>query len=80
MLYALLRHRARLGWWLNRQGAGDTPRNRLLAWLVLAEGQTPDQIRRLCDGAKFAPAALTAPEQALVVALRGGGNGASRYA
>ncbi len=72
LLYALLRHRARLGWWLNRQGAGDTPRNRLLAWLVLAEGQTPDQIKRLCDGAKFAPAALTAPEQALVVALRGG--------
>lgn len=72
LLYAFLRHRARLGWWLNRQGAGDTPRNRLLAWLVLAEGQTPDQIRRLCDGAKFAPAALTAPEQALVVALRGG--------
>lgn len=72
LLYALLRHRARLGWWLNRQGAGDTPRNRLLAWLVLAEGQTPDQIKRLCDGAKFAPAALTASEQALVVALRGG--------
>lgn len=72
LLYALLRHRARLGWWLNRQGAGDTPRNRLLAWLVLAEGQTPDQIKRLCDGAKFAPAALTALEQALVVALRGG--------
>lgn len=71
LLYALLRHRARLGWWLEGQGGRDTPRNRLLAWLALAEGQTLDQIMRLFDGTKFAPAALTAPEQALVVALRG---------
>lgn len=70
-LYALLRHRARLGWWLDRQGAEDTPRNRLLAWLTLGEGKTPDQIKRLCDGSKLAPAALTTAEGALLVKLRG---------
>jgi len=71
LLYALLRHRARLGWWLARQQSHDTPRNRLLAWLALAEGQTPDQIKRLFDGAKLAPAALSQPEYALVLGLRG---------
>lgn len=71
LLYALLRHRARLGWWLARRQSRDTPRNRLLAWLALAEGQTPDQIKRLFDGAKLAPAALSQPEYALVLGLRG---------
>ena len=71
LLYALLRHRARLGWWLARQASSDTPRNRLLAWLSLAEGKTPDQIKRLFDGAKFAPSALTNPEDALLLQLRG---------
>lgn len=71
LLYALLRHRARLGWWLARQQSHDTPRNRLLAWLALAEGQTPDQIKRLFEGANLAPAALSQPEYALVLGLRG---------
>jgi len=71
LLYALLRHRARLGWWLDRQGHGDTPRNRLLGWLMLAEGRTPDQVRRLFNGAKGAPAALTESEYALAARLRG---------
>ncbi len=68
LLYALLRHQARLGWWLDRQGARDTPRNRVLAWLVLAEGRSAEQVRRLFDGA---PAALTQAEAALVEGLRG---------
>ena len=65
-LYAVLRHRARLGWWLDRVGGQDTPRNRLLAWLALAEGQTPDQVER-----QFTGAALAAQEQALLRALSG---------
>jgi 16S rRNA (cytosine967-C5)-methyltransferase len=71
-LYALLRHRARLGWWLARQNCVDTPRNRLLAWLILGEGKTPDQIKRLFEGSKFTPAALTDPENELLVKLRDG--------
>lgn len=68
LLYALLRHQARLGWWLERQGVVPTPRNRVLAWLVLAEGRTVEQIRRLFDGAG---GALTLAEGALVEGLRG---------
>ena len=69
-LYALLRHRARLGWWLARQNRDDTPRNRLLAWLILGEGKTPNQIKRLFDGSEFTSAALTDPENELLVKLR----------
>lgn len=65
LLYALLRHRARLGWWLGRQNHAETPRNRLLAWLALAEGKTHDQIKRLFGGP------LTDAELALLVALQG---------
>ncbi|CDX54743.1 Fmu (Sun) domain protein [Mesorhizobium plurifarium] len=71
VLYALLRHHARLGWWLSRHGREDKPRNRLLAWLTLKEGRTPDQIERLFNGVKFAPAILTGQEHALLVKLQG---------
>ena len=72
LLYDLLRHRARLGWWLNRLGSSGNPRNRLVAWLVLAEARTLEQMQRLFSGAKFAPAALTEREAALARALQGG--------
>jgi len=72
LVYALLRHHARLGWWLARHGREDVPRNRLLAFLVLEDGKTPDQIGRLFDGAKFAPAHLTDHERALLEKLQGG--------
>ena len=71
LLYALLRHHARLGWWLAKHGREDRPRNRLLAWLTLKEGKTPDQIERLFDGGRFAPAILTGQEHALLVKLQG---------
>ena len=59
LLYALLRHHARLGWWLARHGREAVPRNRLLAWLVLDGGKTPDQVRGLFNGGRFAPDVLT---------------------
>eukprot|EP01036_Dinobryon_divergens_P059505 gene59505-79401_t len=34
LIQALLRHHARLGWWLARQGRADLPRTRLLIWLA----------------------------------------------
>lgn len=71
MLHEDLRTRARLGWWLDRHGRGDSPRNRLLTWLTLVDGRTPDQIKRLFNGAKGAPAALTDAEQAFLVKLKG---------
>jgi 16S rRNA (cytosine967-C5)-methyltransferase len=71
VLYALLRHHARLGWWLAGQGREDTARNRLLAWLALKEGRTAEQVRHLFNGAKFAPAPLAEQELALLAKLQG---------
>ncbi|MCG5237915.1 RsmB/NOP family class I SAM-dependent RNA methyltransferase [Xanthobacter oligotrophicus] len=86
LLYALLRHHARIVWWLAKHGRPDVPRNRLLAWLALDGGKTlggnalggrtsgsktPDQVHGLFTGGKFAPAALTDRERALLVKLQG---------
>lgn len=71
LLYALLRHRARLGWWLAKHGRQDVPRNRLLAWLALDGGMTPDRARGLFTGGTLAPAVLHDHERALLVKLQG---------
>ncbi|WP_454916096.1 RsmB/NOP family class I SAM-dependent RNA methyltransferase [Xanthobacter sediminis] len=71
LLYALLRHHARVGWWLAKHGRRDGPRNRLLAWLALDGGKTPDQVHDLFNGGKFAPAVLVDHERALLVKLQG---------
>ncbi|UJW86408.1 RsmB/NOP family class I SAM-dependent RNA methyltransferase [Devosia sp. SL43] len=71
LLYALLRHHARLGWWLAQYNRQDVPRNRLLAWLVLGEGKTTEQVQRLFNGEKFCPAVLKESERALLTKLQG---------
>ncbi|HUN96452.1 MAG TPA: RsmB/NOP family class I SAM-dependent RNA methyltransferase [Bradyrhizobium sp.] len=71
LLYALLRHHARLGWWLAKHGRQSAPRNRLLAWLALHGGRTPDQLHQLFNGGKFAPGVLTDQERVLLVKLQG---------
>jgi len=71
LLYALLRHHARLGWWLAKHGRADSARNRLLAWLVLDGGKTREQVQALFHGGRTAPAVLTDHERALVVKLQG---------
>ncbi len=70
-VYSLLRHHARLGWWLEGQGREDVPRNRLIAWLALKEGRTADQVKNLFNGAKFSPEVLSEREQALLMKLEG---------
>ena len=70
LVYALLRHHARLGWWLAKHGRPDGPRHRLLAWLAL-DGRTPDEIDRVFSGGLHAPAALTDEERSLLKKLRG---------
>lgn len=70
-LYALLRHQARLGWWLAAQDRQDTARNRVLAWLILGEAQTPAQIRAFFTGEKFAPPPLKDHERSWLETLKG---------
>jgi 16S rRNA (cytosine967-C5)-methyltransferase len=72
LLYTMLRHQARLGWWLERIGRKDLPRHRILAWLAL-EGQSVEQLRKLFNGERFSPTALTDPERALLAKLQGAG-------
>lgn len=71
LMDGLLRHHARLGWWLARHGRADTPRHRLLAWLVLDGRKTPDEVQRLFTGDKFAPDVLSDHERALLIKLQG---------
>jgi 16S rRNA (cytosine967-C5)-methyltransferase len=57
-VYAVLRHRAALDWWMAKYGIGAEPRARVLASLVLVEGWRPDAILSCCDGDRFRPARL----------------------
>jgi 16S rRNA (cytosine967-C5)-methyltransferase len=71
-IYAVLRQRAVLDWWIDRIGRGELAadaRRRLLAALVLVQGWAPAQVERACDGDRFRPERLTAGERALVAAL-----------
>src|SRR5260221_5816303 len=71
-IYAVLRQRAVLDWWLERLGRGRLPadaRRRLLAALVLVQGWAPAQIERACDGDRFRPERLAPAERTLVAAL-----------
>jgi len=70
-VYAVLRHHARLGWWLARVEAEDTPRNRVIAELTLAEGVAVKDMGRLFSGETYAPIPLDGPEDRLVKATAG---------
>ena len=58
-VYAVLRHRAALDWWIARAGRGaveTAARSRVLAALVLVEGWRPEAVAACCDGDRFRPA------------------------
>ncbi|NCC22724.1 MAG: RsmB/NOP family class I SAM-dependent RNA methyltransferase [Alphaproteobacteria bacterium] len=67
-VYAIMRAHARLGWWLERAGAFDSPRIRVIAWLALSETFDPFEI---FTGEKHAPGKLDEAENALWKDLRG---------
>jgi 16S rRNA (cytosine967-C5)-methyltransferase len=60
LVFDTLRRRASAAWLMGE----DTPRARLLGMLTLERGLDLAAIARLCDGPRFAPAPLTADEQA----------------
>src|SRR3546814_13073537 len=65
LTYDILRHRARIGWWLVR--AGGVPaeaRQQVLAYLLCSAGESPESLRGLFDGARYAPPPLTSEEAA----------------
>jgi 16S rRNA (cytosine967-C5)-methyltransferase len=70
-VYAVLRHRAALDWWIERHRAEIGSRTRLLTALVLIDGWRPEAIRSNCDGSRFRPAPLIDAEERLLRALDG---------
>src|SRR5690242_1669795 len=61
--YHIMRARARLSWWLEKNAAPATPRAFVLAWLALGEGLDEARIVLLFDGDKHAPAPLSDDEK-----------------
>ncbi|HEY1798654.1 MAG TPA: RsmB/NOP family class I SAM-dependent RNA methyltransferase [Stellaceae bacterium] len=72
-VYAVLRHRSALDWWVAREGngVGDRVRGRVIAALTLAEGHSADAVAHSFDGGRFRPAVLAPPEQTLAKRLAG---------
>ncbi|MCA8934239.1 MAG: RsmB/NOP family class I SAM-dependent RNA methyltransferase [Rhodospirillaceae bacterium] len=69
-VFALLRHHARLGWWLERTGwPEDAARGRVAAFLRLVEGLPADEVAALFSGEGHGPAALSDAERACLDAL-----------
>ncbi len=71
LVYVLLRHRARLQWWCERVQQPATARMQMIAWLMLGEARSVEQIMRLFNGLKFAPDALGDHEYAFATDLEG---------
>lgn len=75
LVYAVLRTRARLDWWIARAGANAdaTPpdsRTRTLAALALSNEEEPTQVAALCGRGRYAPAPLDPAERRLVARLQ----------
>ncbi len=66
--YDVMRAYSRILWWLKKTEAEDTPRNHVIAWLMLGEQVT--EIKKLFDGDKYGPAILTELDRKLVAALQ----------
>jgi 16S rRNA (cytosine967-C5)-methyltransferase len=71
-VYAILRHRATLDWWIARSGGGAVEpgaRSRVFAALLLIDGRRPETVAACADGGRFRPAALSAAEERLIQGL-----------
>lgn len=78
LVYAVLRHRAQLDWWIGyaREGAhrgsfATDSRRRVIAALAILEERPPDDIAETFDGGKFRPAPLNQGERHLAQTLAG---------
>src|ERR1700676_193093 len=73
-IYAVLRHRAALDWWIARASRGEVSpaaRSRMIAALLLVAGRTPDDLAANFDGDRFRPAPLAPAEERLARGLAG---------
>jgi 16S rRNA (cytosine967-C5)-methyltransferase len=73
-VYAALRHRATLDWWIGRLGDGAVEpgaRSRMLAALTLIDACRPETLASSFDGGHFRSASLSVAEERLVRGLAG---------
>ena len=72
-VYAVLRHRARLEWWLARMGPSEslTDRLRVIAALLLLDGWSTDRVAGAFDGGQYRPLPLERHERELAGKLAG---------
>ena len=77
-LFAALRSRASLGWWIHRVAPAVVTRDpdrlaraRVLAALMLVEGWTAADVEGACDGDRFRPSPLDPQERQMVAGLDG---------
>ncbi|MCC6598731.1 MAG: RsmB/NOP family class I SAM-dependent RNA methyltransferase [Alphaproteobacteria bacterium] len=65
-VYSIVRHYARLGWWVEQLNLEDTPRIAVILWLALGEGIDTKRFHDLFDGGQYAPAPLNEAELAII--------------
>ena len=70
LVYNVVRATARLGWWLDKTKLEDTPRSRVVAYLVL-DGFSAHDIAIRFTGEKYCPAELTEVEKTAVSVCEG---------
>ncbi len=68
-VYAVLRHRASLDWWIRKYPVDIGPRSRVLAALVLIEGWRAETVAACCDGDRYRPPPPSEAEERLVRGL-----------
>lgn len=70
-VYDLMRHHARLGWWLNHLDLPATARARVIVYMALVQGASPSRFKDLFDGSAHSPEKLSDAEMTLIGSLQG---------
>ena len=72
-IYAVLRHRASIDWWIGRMAPAlpRDARTRLFAALILVQEWKPENIEKHCDGDRFRPYPLKGEESRMVAMMVG---------
>ncbi len=71
LVYGVVRRRAQLDWWLAETGGTAVPRGRVLAFLVLGQGETPNDLEQAFAAGRYSPPPLSVAELDRVRRLAG---------
>lgn len=69
-VYSIVRHYARLGWWVAHKGAPDTVRVNVIAHMALVEGMNAKRIGDLFDASNYSPKELDDAEKDFAIAAQ----------